>query len=76
MTDEYPKPTPAISDRYLTQRTNRELQAGYINSWFGNTPISKGNSVSVMWRTSEVDTIFGFEKKADALSWIKNKSEG
>jgi hypothetical protein len=23
----------------------------------------------------EVDTIFGFEKEADALSWIKEKSQ-
>jgi hypothetical protein len=30
--------------------------------------IGKGHSVSVMWRGGEVDTIFGFEKEADALS--------
>lgn len=29
--------------------------------------IGKGRSVSVMWRGGEVDTIFGFEKEADAL---------
>jgi len=34
----------------------------------------KGHSVSVMWRGGEVDTIFGFEKEADALQWIKEKS--
>jgi hypothetical protein len=33
--------------------------------------IGKGHSVSVMWRGGEVDTIFGFEKEADALQWIK-----
>lgn len=38
--------------------------------------IGKGHSVSVMWRGGEVDTIFGFEKEADALEWIKEKSQG
>jgi hypothetical protein len=28
--------------------------------------IGKGHSVSVLWRGGEVDTIFGFEKEADA----------
>lgn len=28
-----------------------------------------------MWRGGEVDTIFGFEKEADALDWIKEKSQ-
>jgi hypothetical protein len=28
-----------------------------------------------MWRGGEVDTIFGFEKEADALLWIKEKSQ-
>jgi len=28
----------------------------------------------VLWRGGEVDTIFGFEKEADALEWIKEKS--
>jgi IS1 family transposase len=37
--------------------------------------IGKGHSVSVMWRGGEVDTIFGFEKEADALQWIKEKSQ-
>lgn len=37
--------------------------------------IGKGHSVSVMWRGGEVDTIFGFEKEADALEWIKEKSQ-
>jgi hypothetical protein len=37
--------------------------------------IEKGHSVSVMWRGGEVDTIFGFEKEADALAWIKDKSQ-
>ena len=37
--------------------------------------IGKGHSVSVMWRGGEVDTIFGFEKEADALEWIKQKSQ-
>src|SRR4051812_4777886 len=36
--------------------------------------IGKGHSVSVMWRGGEVDTIFGFEKEADALAGIKDKS--
>ena len=38
--------------------------------------IGKGHSVSVIWRGGEVDTIFGFEKEADALAWIKEKSQG
>jgi IS1 family transposase len=38
--------------------------------------IGKGHSVSVMWRGGEVDTIFGFEREADALQWIKAKSQG
>jgi hypothetical protein len=38
--------------------------------------IGKGHSVSVMWRGGEVDTVFGFEKEADALQWIKEKSQG
>jgi len=29
----------------------------------------KGQSVSALWRGGEVDTIFGFEKEADALQW-------
>jgi hypothetical protein len=29
-----------------------------------------------MWRGGEVDTIFGFEKEADALQWINEKSQG
>jgi hypothetical protein len=29
-----------------------------------------------MGRGGEVDTILGFEKEADALAWIKEKSEG
>ena len=37
--------------------------------------IGKGPSVSVMWRGGEVETIFGFEKEADALQWIKEKSQ-
>jgi hypothetical protein len=28
------------------------------------------------WRDGEVDTILGFEKEADALQWIKEKSQG
>jgi hypothetical protein len=27
-----------------------------------------------MWRGGEVDTIFGFEKEADALEWIKGEA--
>lgn len=38
--------------------------------------IGKGYSVSVLWRGGEVDTIFGFEKEDDALTWIKEKSPG
>jgi hypothetical protein len=38
--------------------------------------IGKGHSVSVIWRGGEIDTIFGFEKEADALQWIKEKSQG
>jgi len=38
--------------------------------------IGKGHQVSVLWRGGEVDTIFGFEKVADALEWIKEKSQG
>jgi hypothetical protein len=38
--------------------------------------IGKGHSVSVLWCGGEVDTIFGFEKEADALEWIKEKSQG
>ena len=37
--------------------------------------IGKGHSVSVMWRGGEVDTIFGFEKEADAMTWITDKSQ-
>jgi hypothetical protein len=37
--------------------------------------IGKGNSLSVLWRGGEIDTIFGFEKEADALQWIKEKSQ-
>jgi hypothetical protein len=29
----------------------------------------------MIWRGGEVDTIFGFEKEADALAWIKEKSQ-
>jgi hypothetical protein len=37
--------------------------------------IGKGHSVSVLWRGGEVDSIFGFEKEADALQWIRDKSQ-
>src|SRR6266436_2824666 len=37
--------------------------------------IGKGHSVSVLWLGGEVDTIFGLEKEADALQWIKEKSQ-
>jgi hypothetical protein len=36
--------------------------------------IGKGHSVSVVWRGGEVDTIFGFEKEADALRWDQRES--
>jgi hypothetical protein len=29
-----------------------------------------------MWRGGEVDTIFGFEKEADALQWINAMDQG
>jgi hypothetical protein len=29
-----------------------------------------------MFRGGEVDTIYGFEKEADALQWIKEKRAG
>jgi IS1 family transposase len=38
--------------------------------------IGKGYSVSVLWRGGEVDTVFGFEKEDDALTWIEEKSQG
>jgi IS1 family transposase len=38
--------------------------------------IGKGHSVSVLWRGGEVDSIFGFEREADALDWIRTKSQG
>jgi hypothetical protein len=47
--------------------------ASYPDSGYA---IGKGHSVSVVWRGGEVDTIFGFEKEADALEWIKKKSQG
>jgi hypothetical protein len=37
--------------------------------------IGKGHQVGVLWRGGEVDTIFGFQKEADALEWIKDKSQ-
>ena len=36
--------------------------------------IGKGHSVSVLWRGGEIDTIFGFEREADALTWIREES--
>jgi hypothetical protein len=52
-----------------------ELQAGIS---IRGAPVRnrEGHSVSVLWRGGEVDTIFGFEKEADALQWIKEKSQG
>ena len=38
--------------------------------------IGKGHSIGVLWPGGEVETIFGFEKEADALQWIKEKSQG
>ena len=39
--------------------------------------IGKGLSVSVLWRGGELDTIFGFDKEADALEWIReNRRRG
>src|ERR1700682_2470319 len=37
--------------------------------------IGKGHSVSVFWCGGEVETSFRFEKYADALRWIKEKSQ-
>jgi len=37
--------------------------------------IGKGHSVSVLWRGGEVDTLFGFEKEADALAWMVARSQ-
>jgi hypothetical protein len=37
--------------------------------------IGEGHSISVLCRGGELDTIFGFEKEADALEWIKTKSQ-
>jgi hypothetical protein len=37
--------------------------------------IGKGHSVSVLWCGGEVDSIFGFAKEADALEWIREKSQ-
>jgi len=53
-----------------------ELQAGIYQFVVRQYAIGKGHSVSVMWRRGEVDTVFGFEKEADALQWIKEKSRG
>ncbi len=44
-------------------------------AWCGSMQSGKGHAVSVMRRGGEVDTIFGFEKEADALEWIKEKSQ-
>jgi hypothetical protein len=41
----------------------------------GRYMIGKGHSVSVLGRGGEVDTIFGFKKGADALEWIREKSQ-
>jgi hypothetical protein len=38
-----------------------------------STPESRHRSATL--RGGEVDTIFGFEKEADALQWIKEKSQ-
>jgi hypothetical protein len=38
--------------------------------------IGKGHSVSVMWRGGEVDSVFGFASENDALTWIREKSQG
>ena len=40
------------------------------------TDMRKGHSVSVIWRGAEVDSIFGFEKEADALLSLKEKPQG
>jgi hypothetical protein len=45
------------------------------NSVVRQYAIGKGHSVSVLWRGGEVDTTFGFEKGADALQWIREKSQ-
>jgi hypothetical protein len=42
-----------------------------FNSWSAST--QSGRAISVMFRGGEVDTVFGFEKEADALEWIKEK---
>jgi hypothetical protein len=38
--------------------------------------IGKRHSLSVLWRGGDVGAIFGFEKEADALTWINEKSQG
>jgi hypothetical protein len=40
-----------------------------------STQCIDASSPDVRWRGEEVDTIFGFEKEADALQWIKELSE-
>jgi hypothetical protein len=47
-----------------------------LEQWeLANFKPEQGHSVSVMWRGGEVDTIFGFEKEADALEWIREESQ-
>jgi hypothetical protein len=51
-----------------------ELQAGIS---IRGAPVHdrEGAFCRLMWRGGGVDTIFGFEKEADAPQWIKEKSQ-
>ena len=45
-----------------------------INSWRGSTPSVRDIRSALFGAAAKYD--FGFEKEADALDWIKEKSQG
>ena len=69
--DRDPTPEEQGKDQWELANFNPEYQ--FVVRQYA---IGKGHSVSVLWRGGEVDSIFGFGKEADALDWIRTKSQG
>jgi hypothetical protein len=78
---EVRKSLPFISNRTLRSMTDRkEFSAQHKK--LRSAPLECNDAVwfdsqnrSLLWRGGEVDTVFGFEKEASALQWIREKSQ-
>jgi IS1 family transposase len=80
------KVTPAMAAGVTEKLWEMDDLVGLIDQWelanykpeyqfvVRQYQIGKGHSVSVLWRGGEIDTIYGFDKEADAIEWIKERS--